>query len=252
VTDLGERLASRGARVWHHYDGAIDMAAAVDPLVTLARDDHEVSVPVAVESDGTRRYRELSVRERTRQRPELLERMGWRSFTLWTIEVFTDPGSCADMIAELLGLDGQTEDGSGAGFLSGAVGPVTSSFEAVLSASYPLADGYRQEEAASDLYRHHSLDPESREEATPVAARDHLSSHRRVTAPATGGQEANSSSEEDSQDESAEENRTQEHGHEPPLIPDRAAEDDPRSWGDREPDDERDQWLREQRPPHWG
>ncbi len=252
VTDLGERLASRGARVWHHYDGAIDMAAAVDPLVTLARDDHEVSVPVAVESDGTRRYRELSVRERTRQRPELLERMGWRSFTLWTIEVFTDPGSCADMIVELLGLDGQTEDGSGAGFLSGAVGPVTSSFEAVLSASYPLADGYRQEEAASDLYRHHSLDPESREEATPVAARDHLSSHRRVTAPATGGQEANSSSEEDSQDESAEENRTQEHGHEPPLIPDRAAEDDPRSWGDREPDDERDQWLREQRPPHWG
>jgi hypothetical protein len=61
-----------------------------------------------------------------------------------------------------------------------------------------------------------------------------------------------SSPEGDPQDESAEENRTNGHGLEPPLIPDRAAEDDPRSWGDRESNDERDQWLREQRPPHWG
>lgn len=35
-----------------------------------------------------------------------------------------------------------------------------------------------------------------------------------------------------------------------PALPTVAAEDNPRSWGD-EPDDH-DQWLREQRPPHWG
>lgn len=35
-----------------------------------------------------------------------------------------------------------------------------------------------------------------------------------------------------------------------PAVPTLAAEDDPRSWGD-EPDDH-DEWLREQRPPHWG
>ena len=33
-------------------------------------------------------------------------------------------------------------------------------------------------------------------------------------------------------------------------LPQLAREDDPRAWGDR-PDDSAD-WLREQRPPHWG
>jgi hypothetical protein len=34
------------------------------------------------------------------------------------------------------------------------------------------------------------------------------------------------------------------------LLPTKAAEDDARSWGDR--DDDHDAWLKEQRPPHWG
>ena len=36
-----------------------------------------------------------------------------------------------------------------------------------------------------------------------------------------------------------------------PAVPNKAAEDDPRAWGDRE-DDDHDAWLKEQRPPHWG
>ncbi len=36
----------------------------------------------------------------------------------------------------------------------------------------------------------------------------------------------------------------------PPIIPTTAAEDEPRAWGDAE--DHHDQWLQEQRPPHWG
>lgn len=36
----------------------------------------------------------------------------------------------------------------------------------------------------------------------------------------------------------------------PKLIPDLASEDDPRAWGEKGED--RDDWLREQRPPHWG
>jgi hypothetical protein len=284
VTDLGERLASRGARVWHHYDGAIDMAAAVDPLLTLSRDDPEAHVPVAVESDGTKRYRGLSVRERTRQRPELLERMGWRYFTLWTIEVFTDPGSCADMIADLLGLDGQSDDGSGAGFLAGPLGTAASSFDAVVSASYPLAGGQPPAQRAGaqratreyadswdDGEIEHDRDSEDDpyEEGAPVAARDHVSSHRRVSAPATGtagqvgtagqsGEESQPRYDEGST-ETRPDRRAQSEGEahgaaasETPLIPQRAAEDDPRSWGDQESDQDRDQWLKEQRPPHWG
>lgn len=34
-----------------------------------------------------------------------------------------------------------------------------------------------------------------------------------------------------------------------PLLPSRAAEDDPRRWGDG--DDDLGEWLKSQRPPHW-
>ncbi|MGT2461329.1 hypothetical protein [Sinomonas atrocyanea] len=100
----------------------MDMAAAIDPVLTIGREDHETSVPVAVESDGTARYRSMSVRERTRQRPELLGRLGWKHFTLWTIEVFTDPSGCAEMIAGELGLATDADENGTAGFLDGAWG----------------------------------------------------------------------------------------------------------------------------------
>lgn len=34
-----------------------------------------------------------------------------------------------------------------------------------------------------------------------------------------------------------------------PVLPERAAEDDPRRWGDTE--DDLGEWMRSQRPPHW-
>ena len=36
------------------------------------------------------------------------------------------------------------------------------------------------------------------------------------------------------------------------AVPKKAAEDDPRAWGDSDSEGDRDAWLREQRPPHWG
>jgi hypothetical protein len=36
------------------------------------------------------------------------------------------------------------------------------------------------------------------------------------------------------------------------AVPKKAAEDDPRAWGDRESETDHDAWLREQKPPHWG
>ncbi len=105
VADLGDRLRARGARVWHQYDGVIDVAAAADPVNSIGQDDAEIPRPVAIESDGTEQYRRMSVRERSRLRPQLLERLGWRYMPLWTIEVFTDPSACADRIGGYLGLE---------------------------------------------------------------------------------------------------------------------------------------------------
>jgi hypothetical protein len=36
------------------------------------------------------------------------------------------------------------------------------------------------------------------------------------------------------------------------LLPNKAAEDDPRRWGDQPGSYDHDAWLKEQRPPHWG
>jgi len=105
VADLGDRLRARGARVWHQYDGVIDVVAAADPLSTMGQDEAEIPRPVAIESDGTEQYRQMTVRERSRLRPQLLERLGWRYMPLWTIEVFTDPSACADRIGGYLGLE---------------------------------------------------------------------------------------------------------------------------------------------------
>jgi hypothetical protein len=105
VADLADRLRARGARVWHQYDGVIDVVAAADPLSTMGQDAAEIPRPVAIESDGTEQYRQMTVRERSRLRPQLLERLGWRYMPLWTIEVFTDPSACADRIGGYLGLE---------------------------------------------------------------------------------------------------------------------------------------------------
>ncbi|BAS10087.1 protein involved in mismatch repair [Arthrobacter sp. Hiyo4] len=91
----------------------IDVVAAADPLSTMGQDDAEIPRPVAIESDGTEQYRTMSVRERSRLRPQLLERMGWRYMPLWTIEVFTDPSACADRIAGYLGLENVLPPGRG-------------------------------------------------------------------------------------------------------------------------------------------
>jgi hypothetical protein len=36
------------------------------------------------------------------------------------------------------------------------------------------------------------------------------------------------------------------------VLPNKAAEDDPRRWGDQPDNYDHDAWLQEQKPPHWG
>lgn len=105
VADLADRLRARDTRVWYNYEGAIDIVAAPDPMRYLGAAADSMFLPLAVESDGSRRYRSMSVRERSRLRPQQLEAHGWRHMSLWTIEVFTDPSACADRIGGYLGLD---------------------------------------------------------------------------------------------------------------------------------------------------
>ncbi|GAA1350981.1 DUF4011 domain-containing protein [Falsarthrobacter nasiphocae] len=92
VSDLSRRLRARGARVREHVDGVIDLA--VFEQGAAARD----AAPVAVISDSTREYQQTGVRERSRLRPERLERFGWAPVPAWSVEVFTDPNAAADRV----------------------------------------------------------------------------------------------------------------------------------------------------------
>jgi hypothetical protein len=231
VADLGDRLRARGARVWHQYDGVIDVVAAADPLSTMGQDDAEIPRPVAIESDGTEVYRTMSVRERSRLRPQLLERLGWRYMPLWTIEVFTDPSACADRIGGYLGLENVLLPGrtAAAGFFdedvdSLALGPVGSEDHGAPAARY------RNEDRASRL--------ESKEAVV-------------VNPQNTGQADGQDQGQEPEADPTQEAATDRQQAGPAGILPNKAAEDDPRAWGDG-PDNDHDEWLKENKPPHWG
>ncbi|WP_026555715.1 DUF4011 domain-containing protein [Arthrobacter sp. 35W] len=205
VADLAERLRARGARVWHHYDGALDIVAAPDPVANLGRADHEIPAPVAVESDGSARYRAMSVRERSRLRPQMLEQLGWRYMPLWTIEVFTDPSTCADQIGGYLGLSPALADNEAPSLLGT---PLDTSTTPVVDFPEDVDYGTAQDAVETQ---------EAVEEEVPAVG----------TTPQTPANDSE------------------------PVLPKVAAEDDPAQWGDSG-DAGHDEWLREQKPPHWG
>lgn len=214
VADLGDRLRARGARVWHQYDGVIDVVAAADPLSTMGQEDAEIPRPVAIESDGTEQYRRMSVRERSRLRPQLLERLGWRYMPLWTIEVFTDPSACADRIGGYLGLEKPVVPGratASPGFLD----------DDVDSLALGGLDG--QDAQDNNENEHNVVDSEEAASVNTVANNDPQNDR---SVGATAGSAG--------------------------VIPNKASEDDPRRWGDHAADDDHDSWLKEQKPPHWG
>ncbi|QDG67778.1 AAA family ATPase [Pseudarthrobacter sp. NIBRBAC000502772] len=223
VADLGDRLRARGARVWHQYDGVIDVVAAADPLSTMGQDDAEIPRPVAIESDGTEQYRIMSVRERSRLRPQLLERMGWRYMPLWTIEVFTDPSACADRIAGYLGLENILPPGRGAasgGFFDEDVDPLALASEG----------NDRNDDQAGRL---------ASEEAVVVTPRNADQADTHGNDQADDARNGNAAVPERQLPGTA------------GILPNKAAEDDPKRWGDG-PDNDHDAWLKENKPPHWG
>ncbi len=252
VADLADRLSARGAQVWHHFDGALDLAAAPDPVSLMGREDHEIPVPVAVESDGTAKYQNMSVRERSRLRPQMLERLGWRYVPLWTIEVFTDPSSCADQIGRYLGVASNADE-----FDSLLSSPLDESKTAVLDS--PRARRRNPAPAASS--------PEGKVEkvAEPGESRRDSTTAGEAAADGTAPGAATTASEESvtpvstpesAQDAPADEN-AKPAGTVPPatdssVLPKIAPNDADHTWGDTGSDRGHDEWLRENKPPHWG
>jgi hypothetical protein len=165
----------------------------------------------------------MSVRERSRLRPQLLERMGWRYMPLWTIEVFTDPSACADRIGGYLGLENVLPPGRGTasgGFFDEDMDPL----------ALGNVGNDRNEDQAGRL---------GSEEAVVVTPRnaDQADTHGNDQADDAGNGTA-----------AAPDRQLPGTAG---ILPNKAAEDDPKRWGDG-PDNDHDAWLKENKPPHWG
>lgn len=169
----------------------------------------------------------MSVRERSRLRPQLLERLGWRYMPLWTIEVFTDPSACADRIGAYLGLENVLLPGrtAAAGFFDEDVDSLA------LGTTGPEDT---ESQAAKNRNEYRAGSPESKEAV--------------VVNPQNAGQPDQEQEPEDLEQEAA---PGQQQAGAAGILPNKAAEDDPRRWGDA-PDNDHDEWLKENKPPHWG
>ncbi|MEC5181983.1 DUF4011 domain-containing protein [Arthrobacter sp. CG_A4] len=262
VADLGDRLRARGARVWHQYDGALNMVAAADPLSTMGQDDADVPRPVAIESDGTEQYRRLTVRERSRLRPQLLERLGWRYMPLWTIEVFTDPSACADRIGGYLGLEKpevSSRNRTSPGFFDDDVENLAGNdaqeriqwFQA--HSDWPDIEDGRGTDHRSKETDGMSADRDSGNDAASGDARGRDTQGRDAQGWDARGWDTQGRDAGDRKDavESARQPAAQATVPED-VLPNKATEDDPRRWGDRPSGYDHDSWLQEQKPPHWG
>jgi hypothetical protein len=263
VADLGDRLRARGARVWHQYDGVLDVAAAADPVNSIGHDEAEIPRPVAIESDGTEQYRRMSVRERSRLRPQLLERLGWRYMPLWTIEVFTDPSACADRIGGYLGLEKPVVTGLKAtsqGYFEDDVDNLTlnSAESDTFGSVNPHPPTGTHESGAGRFGGVASPDPDSVPLEQPVTDRNTVPSAEPEMESSMEHNSTNSDAGTDSavaEEATAGPDRTQQTvgaGVPSGALPNKAAEDDPKRWGDPASDYDHEAWLQEQKPPHWG
>lgn len=124
VSDLARRLRERGAIVSEDYRSVLDLAAHAFDV-----DGKDVR-PLAVVYDGTEHYAELTVRERSRLRPDFFEKHGWRYVPLWTIDVFTDPESVTDRLARYLDLKPSTGSANSQSRASLAAAPPVPASEA--------------------------------------------------------------------------------------------------------------------------
>ncbi|MEE1620455.1 DUF4011 domain-containing protein [Zafaria sp. J156] len=202
VADLKARLEERGARVAPSHRGVLDLAAQAPDA------DAADTPPLAIVSDGTQQYRSMTVRQRSRLRPQQLEALGWRYVPLWTIDVFSDPGSIADALAASLDLGPVAADEREGAAVS-AAGKTSAAVDGTSRVGRRAATG-----------------------GTSVAGTTEPTAAGSTAGPAGSGTQPIGRRAAES------------------VLPRRAAEDDPRAWGDSSED--RDRWLLEQRPPHWG
>jgi hypothetical protein len=213
--DLAERLRREGLVVHEDYGTA---AQRVD--VAIEDPFHRGRALVAVETDGLRYASMRSTRDRDRLRPEQLERLGWTHVRVWSTDLFRDP---AREIARILKIAREVSPPA-ADDLATAV--ASTAVASTADAAQPAAGGSGDSKGSAGPAPGISPTdtPAAGEEAGAVP--QPRKRRRRVFRKGTADTAAEDS-----------------------YGPSR--DDTDSGWGERGEAPGRDQWLQEQRPPHY-
>jgi hypothetical protein len=161
---------------------------------------------------------------------------------LWTIEVFTDPSACADRIGGYLGLEKPAvthPKQASPGFFDDDV--------ANLAVSEAQASE-RRAPAGQPEGAHQDRTDQGSKEAGGMSADGDTQNHSE----SQNDRGQTSGEGRDGSGDSATQQPAPAAAAPAGVLPNKAAEDDPRRWGDEPAGYDHDSWLEEQKPPHWG
>ena len=226
MTELAERLRREGLLVGERVGTG---PHRVDLAVTVP--GHSDRWLVAVDGDGPGYATWRGTRERDRLWPQELERRGWRHLRVWSTDLYRDPARDVARIVTVVREEARALAGSGPaapqagaeGSETDESGPEAPGTGASESESLELDPGATTGDATED--------PEaaSDESKDPSAASEKGSKRQRRRAFRRGTTEATA----------------------PTDVAAQTTDDTDAGWGERRDDATHEQWLRDQRPPHW-
>jgi hypothetical protein len=220
VADFARRLRADGLIVHQDHGSSVQR---LDLAIEDPRRPHRMLV--AVETDGPSYAAMPSARDRDRLRIEQLHRLGWQHVRVWTTDLFRDP---AQDVSRVAGLVRAASDAHRGGVPVPA--PAATSQQAPAGAGR-VSDATESAEQRADAGRTGATGATEMTDGggtTGARASD-------MTEPAQPAEESTSVTE--------------------PARAVRAeqtTDDTDAGWGERTDDRAHDDWLREQRPPHWG
>lgn len=218
MSDLAERLRREGFTV---VEDVGEGWAAVDVAVVDPRDPARFLL--AVESDGPRYASVRGSRSRDRLRAEELRRLGWEQLRVWSTDLYRDPArEVSRVVRTVRGLVQEEPDAGADERLEGDAGEGLGSD----------GGGALGSDAGERLKGAATPDAELHPDGT-ASAPEGTGSRRRRRAVRRGSADLGARD-----DAGAEVSQTR--------------DDTDAGWGERPDERGHEQWLQEQRPPHWG
>jgi hypothetical protein len=235
VADFARRLRADGLIV---HQGHGSSAHRLDLAIEDPRRPHRMLV--AVETDGPGYAAMPSTRDRDRLRIEQLRRLGWQHTRVWTTDLFRDPARDVSRVAGLVRAASDAQRRGAPMSESTATPQPGQAPNAVTDTAPEVATGERpsQSDAAQDPV------PTERAEGTESTRATDASAAPEGTDTPDGQPPSDAAQTADGPAPAQEPVRV--------VRPEQSTDDTDAGWGERSDDRQHDDWLREQRPPHWG